>query len=185
MKDIYEDCPVYRREYLTLIQTDMEDAVDLLKCYSDENAVPIFNSDNCHGDNFHYTTIERMRQAIDFWSFSYTNKYFIRWTVRLNSSNERIGTVEMFHRLAEDEFNHYGVLRIDLQSSYETASVIGEILEIANSYLYEAFQVEAILTKAIPGAKERITALMDKGYQTLNKKLMVYDDYYVRYNGQN
>jgi len=47
-------------------------------------------------------------------------KYFVRWTVILNDTNEKIGTIEMFHRIAEDGFNHYGLLRIDLQSIYET-----------------------------------------------------------------
>lgn len=35
--------------------------------YSDKNALPFFNSDNCHGDNFYYPNEDRMRQAIKFW----------------------------------------------------------------------------------------------------------------------
>jgi len=127
----------------------MKDADDLLKCYSDEKAVPFFNSDNCNGDNFYYTSIERMRQAIDFWEFSYKNKYFVRWTVILKDTDEKIGTIEMFHRIAEDKFNHYGLLRVDLQSEHETQEIISEILEIANENFYKAFDVKAILTKAV------------------------------------
>lgn len=184
MKNIYEECPVYGKKIITLRQTNMEDAQELLNCYSDEKAVPFFNSDNCNGDNFNYTTIERMKQAIDFWSFSYKNKYFVRWTVILNDTNEKAGTIEMFHRIADDEFNHYGVLRIDLQSNYETQPIINEILEIVNEYFYEAFDVEAILTKAIPDATERIVTITHKGYNPINRKLLTYDDYFVSFKNK-
>jgi len=179
MKDIYEECPAYIKKHVTLRKTCIEDAPELLKCYSDENAVPFFNSDNCNGDNFHYKTIERMNNAIDFWNFSYKNKYFVRWTVMLNDTSEKIGTIEMFHRIADDEFNHYGVLRVDLQSNYETQVIIDEILEIANENFYVAFDVEAILTKAISIATERISSLVRKGYYPINRKLGIYDDYFV------
>jgi len=184
VKDIYEECPMYNKKLIALRQTSMEDAQELLKCYSDEKAVPFFNSDNCNGDNFHYTTIERMKQAIDFWSFSYKSKYFIRWTVILNDTDKKIGTIEMFHRIAEDEFNHYGVLRVDLQSDYEIQPIIDEILEIANQNFYEAFHVEAILTKAIPNATERIASLKQKGYEPINRKLIIYDDYFVNFKNK-
>jgi hypothetical protein len=180
MKDIYEECPAYKKNLITLRQTSIQDAKELLKCYSDEKAVPFFNCDNCNGDDFHYTTIERMKQAIDFWNFSYKNRYFVRWTVILNDTNEKIGTIEMFHRTADDEFNHYGVLRIDLQSKYEIQPVIDDILEIANKNFYKVFDVKEILTKAVPKASERIASLIQKGYKPINQKFMIYDDYYVK-----
>jgi hypothetical protein len=181
MKDIYEECPIYKNKLITLRQTNISDAQELLKCYSDEKAVALFNSDNCNGDNFHYTTAERMKEAIEFWNFSYKTKYFIRWTVILNSTMEGIGTIEMFHRIENDEFNHYGVLRIDLQSNYETQSIIDEVIEIVNENFYKAFDVDAILTKAIPDATERIASLVEKGYQPINRKVIIYDDYFVRF----
>ncbi|OGO78385.1 MAG: GNAT family N-acetyltransferase [Clostridiales bacterium GWB2_37_7] len=184
MKDIYEECPEYKKKLIALRKTSIEDAHELLKCYSDENAVPFFNSDNCNGDNFHYSTIERMKKAIDFWNFSYKNKYFVRWTIMLNDTSEKIGTIEMFHRIADDEFNHYGILRVDLQSNYENQAIFSEILEIANENFYEVFDVEAILTKAIPIAIERIGSLVQKGYYPINRKLVIYDDYFVRYKSK-
>ncbi|QAA33044.1 GNAT family N-acetyltransferase [Clostridium manihotivorum] len=180
IKDIYEQCPVYKKNLITLRLTEIKDAEDLLKCYSDEKAVPFFNSDNCNGDDFHYTTIERMKQAIDFWDFSYKNKYFVRLTVVLNDTNEKVGTVEMFHRIADDEFNHFGLLRIDLQSNYENKDVISEILDIANENFYEAFEVKEILTKTFSDATERTASLVEKGYYPINRKFMIYDDYFVR-----
>lgn len=181
MKDIYEECPIYSKKLITLRQTIIEDAEELLKCYSDEKAVPFFNSDNCDGDTFYYSTTERMNQAIDFWNFSYNSRYFVRWTVILNDTNEKIGTIEMFHRLAEDEFNHYGILRIDLQSNFESIAIINEILEIANENFFKAFDVKGILSKAIPEAAERIASLVQNGYKPVNRKVMTYDDYYVRF----
>lgn len=181
MKDIYKECPMYKNKIVTLRQTNMDDVQELLKCYSDKKALPLFNSDNCHGDDFYYTTIEKMKEAINFWNLSYKNKEFVRWTVILNDTNEKIGTIEMFHRIADDEFNDYGVLRIDLQSSYEKQSVIDDILEIVNENFYKAFDVEEILTKSIPDAAERITSLVKKGYNPIKKKfMMIYDDYFVR-----
>ena len=67
MKDVYEECPKFENEKYIIRPVLDNDAVDLLKVYSDEKAVLLFNSDNCGGDDFHYTTLERMKQAIDFW----------------------------------------------------------------------------------------------------------------------
>lgn len=184
IKDVYDECPFYKKKLITLKQTTLEDAEELLKCYSDEEAVPFFNSDNCHGDDFHYTSIERMKQAIDFWEYSYKNRYFVRWTIISNNTNEKIGTVEMFHRIAEDDFNHYGVLRIDLQSKYEKYEIINEILEIVNKKFCRDFDVVSILTKAFHGANERILALKNNGYNSLNKKFIMYDNYFVGRNSE-
>lgn len=181
MKNVYEECPTYQKGRVTLRQTNIHDAQELLKCYSDEKSVPFFNSDNCHGDDFHYTTMERMQRAIDFWDFSYQKKHFVRWTVLLNDTDEKIGTIEMFHRIADDQFNHYGILRIDLQSPHETHAVIDELIEIASENFYEVFDVEAILTKTFPNAAERTASLVKKGYHPINQKFMVYDNYYVRF----
>ncbi|GKX66657.1 GNAT family N-acetyltransferase [Inconstantimicrobium mannanitabidum] len=179
-KNVYEQCPIYEKELITLRKTSKEDVEDLLKCYSDEKAVPLFNSDNCNGDDFHYITMERMQKAVDFWEFSYANKYFVRWTVILNNTNEKIGTIEMFHASAEGDFNHYGILRIDLQSKYEIQSIIEDILDVSNEFFYELFGVEVVLTKAIPEASERILALKSSGFKHINRKFRNYDDYYYR-----
>jgi hypothetical protein len=180
MNDVYKVCPIYNNNHITLRQTILGDAAELLKCYSDKNSVPFFNSDNCHGDDFHYTSIERMKQAIEFWNFSYINRYFVRWTIITNSTNEIIGTIEMFHRIAEDDFNHYGVLRIDLKSEYENQKNIDAILGIINESFYSLFDVKSILTKAFPTAKERFISLKKNGYIPLGRKFMIYDDYVVR-----
>ena len=58
--NIYEECPVLENDLFLLRMVEENDVKDLLKVYSDIKAVPLFNSDNCHGDNFYYETIERM-----------------------------------------------------------------------------------------------------------------------------
>jgi [ribosomal protein S5]-alanine N-acetyltransferase len=179
-KDIFKECPIYTTEILTLKLTSLEDVAELLKCYSDEKAVLLFNSDNCNGDDFHYNTIERMKEAVEFWKYSYEHRYFVRLTVFLNATKEKIGTVEMFKREEVDEFNHFGVLRIDLQNKYEKKQYIDEILQISNQNFYKDFGVESILTKAIDIATERIASLKKKGYVKIDKKFMIYDDYFVR-----
>ena len=68
--NVYENCPVLESERFLLRLVQKEDCKDLLKVYSDRQAIPLFNSDNCHGDLFDYQTEERMMQAIDFWIFS-------------------------------------------------------------------------------------------------------------------
>ena len=178
--NVYEECPTYNGGIITLRVTNENDAEELLNCYSDKKSVLLFNSDNCHGDDFYYDTIEKMNNAINFWKESYKNKYFVRFTIILNSTNEKIGTIEMFKRDVEDEFNGYGVLRIDLQSKYEVQEVIDDILKITNEFFYDAFEVTSILTKAVPEARERIISLTNNGYKPINKKFMIYDNYYCR-----
>lgn len=178
--NVYNQCPTYKSDIVTLRQTTSDDAKELLKCYSDKKAVPFFNSDNCNGDDFYYTSIERMKQAIEFWNFSYVNRYFVRWTIILNDTNEIIGTIEMYHRIADDDFNHYGVLRIDLQSKHENQKTIDAILGITNESLYSLFDVKSILTKAYPTAQERVISLRKNGYIPLDRKFIIHDNYFVR-----
>lgn len=178
--NIYDSCPIYKTNIITLRLSEKEDAEQLLNCYSDEKAVPLFNSDNCHGDNFYYTNLERMNKALDFWRFSYENSYFVRLSIIDNKSKDIIGTIEMFKRKSEDDFDGMGVLRIDLKSNYEKKEYINEILKIVNKSFYEAFVVNCIITKAIPIATERIASLKEQGYISLNKKFISYDHYFIR-----
>ena len=181
--DVYETCPVLHSEHLTLRLVERGDAPALLKVYSDEKAVPLFNSDNCHGDDFHYTTLERMLQAVDFWLDSYRHRYFVRWTVL--EGDEPIGTVELFHREAADAFNHHGILRLDLRSDREHAEVIGELLALLSLHAYDLFGCCILATKGPAFAAERCQALRTQGYMP-SASLLVggdgteYGDYWVR-----
>ena len=184
MIDVYKNCPEYENENYILRMISKEDKKDLLKVYSDEKAVPFFNSDNCGGDDFHYTTETRMEQAIEYWFWEYNGQGFVRWAIVSKASNEAIGTIELFHRDAGDYFTNCGLLRLDIRSDYEIAS---EIIKILNSIIepsYTLFHCDKIATKAIISATERILALEGLGFKLSSEKLIghdgtEYDSYFV------
>lgn len=184
MKDVYQECPQFENEKYLLRLVSEKDCSDLLKLYSDKKAVPLFNSDNCHGDDFFYTTEERMKQAIDFWFFSYDKKYFVRWSIIDKYKDEVIGTIELFHRDAKDYFTKCGLLRLDLRSDYENTSEIESILSLIVPPTFEMFQCDKVATKAIPEASERREALLKMGFVPSTEKLVGHDgtqygDYFV------
>lgn len=127
MKDIYESCPKFTNEHYLLRLVAYEDMEDLLKVYSDPAAVPLFNSDNCNGDDFHYTTRERMRKAIDFWLWEYGNRMYVRLSIIDRCTQCAIGTTELFVRTAADYFTNCLLLRLDLRSDYEKVTGHGEM----------------------------------------------------------
>lgn len=75
--DVYKNCHVYENDYYVLRIVNKEDKTELLKVYSDKKAVPFFNSDNCGGDDFYYTTESRMEQAIEYWLWEYNRQGFV------------------------------------------------------------------------------------------------------------
>ena len=168
--NVYQKCPVMENERFLLRYISPKDVLDLLKVYSDKNAVPLFNSDNCT-NNFHYTTVEHMMQTIEFWDDEYKKKYYVRWSIIDKETNSAIGTIELFNRQAEDYFNNCGLLRLDLRSDYEKSEIIKNILDIIIPKTNEMFKCEFIATKAIPKAKERINALSAYGFSLSDKKI--------------
>lgn len=179
--DIYLHCPVYERNLIKLRRVELEDAKDLLNCYSDERAVTCFNSDNCHGDDFHYTTLTRMTEAVQFWCDSYDNRYFVRWSIVLKKTNEVIGTVEMFHGEDNESYSPCGVMRIDLASKYEKKEYLREIISIATDNFYLNFKVSHILTKTFETAPERTEVLEEAGFEPIGELYRgKYEGYYCR-----
>lgn len=186
IKDVYAQIPVLENEEFLLRAIDEDtDTEELLRVYSDEKAVPFFNADNCHGDTFYYDTVEKMKKAMAFWKLSYENKYFVRWAVVHKTSGQVIGTIELFNRQAEDYFNNCGLLRLDVRSDYETAERIGGIFDVILPMVQELFHCDKIATKAIAAAKQRTTALKQRGFQLSGEMLIghdgtAYDAYYVK-----
>lgn len=181
----YEKCPVFENENYLLRLVDASDAPDLLLVYSDEKAVPFFNSDNCHGDDFHYTTLKRMQEAIGFWQMSYREKYFVRWAIWDKNVRHAIGTIEFFNRKSEDYFNNCGLLRLDLRSDYEQKESILEILSLFLPPAFPLFDCQMIATKVPPFAFERIAAVTQFGFTASEEKLIgghdqkTYGNYYI------
>lgn len=184
MVDVYQNCPKYENDHYVLRMVNKEDKEELLKTYSDKKAVPLFNSDNCGGDDFHYLTVDRMEQAIEYWLWEYNRQGFVRWAIVSKEISEAIGTIELFHREANDYFTNCGLLRLDIRSDYEISSEIIKILGLIIEPTYSLFHCDRIATKAITSAKERISALKKLGFRPSEEKLIgndgtEYDSYFV------
>ena len=181
--DIYETCPQLESENFLLRQTCMEDCADLLKVYSDPAAWPIFNSDNCTGD-FHMTRLEDMENCVRFWSYEYTQRYYVRWSIFDKRTDHVVGTVELFNRTTQDFYNNVGILRLDLRSDYETAETIREIAALLIPQSFGLFACDRIATKIPPCAQVRKDTLSEFGFRYSPELLYGHDgrgygDYYV------
>ncbi len=192
----YDKCPIYESRNYLLRLVEASDAPDLLLVYSDEKAVPYFNSDNCNGDDFHYTTPERMQSAIEFWLRAYGGRGFVRWVVIDRNSRHAIGTIELFNRGGNareqdhqggqrDYFQNCGLLRLDLRSDYEREESIGEILDLIVPPTFELFACGMIATKIPSFATARKAAAQQRGFTASEEKMIggddhrIYEDYYV------
>lgn len=162
--NVYENCPEIQNERFLVRLIDKQDCDDLLKVYSDPKAVPLFNSDNCHGDDFCYRTPERMMQAIEFWIYSYNNGYFVRWSIIDRQTGEAVGTIELFQRESLDGEAATGLLRLDLRSDYEKADAIENLLGLITEPAYDWFNCTSITTKAAPQAAVRRAVLAKLGF---------------------
>lgn len=183
MYDVYTECPRIENEQYLLRLVSEADCADLLKVYSDEKAIPLFNSDNCR-DNFYYADESQMKQAIEFWLLEYGKKYYVRWSIIDKRKNEAIGTIELFNRTAADYFTNCGLLRLDLRSDYENTKDIENILSLIIESAFEMFSCDKIATKAVPEASERICVLKSMGFELSNEKVIGHDgteygDYYI------
>ncbi|MBO4638043.1 MAG: GNAT family N-acetyltransferase [Clostridiales bacterium] len=181
MENVYEKCPELGNDRWLLRLVTEDDSTDLMEVYGDKNAVPFFNSDNCHGDNFYYPTKEKMDQAIDFWLYSYGEKYFVRFAVIDKAAGKAVGTIEAFHRPYREDFGEVGVIRLDLGSAYETADVIKDILSVIIPPSFGLFDCNEIISKCPIYAVERSKAFLDFGF-TPDGRCLVGDDGYA-YNG--
>lgn len=162
---IYEQFPILENSRFLLRPVENEDCTDLLEVYSDKNALPFFNSDNCDGDNFYYATKERMSDAIHFWQTAYENKWFARWTIVDKSSTKAVGTIELCRRVSDDIFNGAAILRIDVRSDYEKEPFLQEICSLIVPPTFELFDCRQIITKVPIYAVERSGAMHRSGFR--------------------
>lgn len=182
--NIYEKCPEFESERFLIRQLYDKDCDDLLKVYSDKNALPFFNSDNCVGDNFYYATKERMAEAIDFWHTSYKNGWFVRRSVVDKATSNVIGTIELCLRVSQDKFNNMVILRVDVRSDYEKEDVLCDIFSLVTPKLAEMLKCKGVLTKAPIYAIERIKAISKAGFTKSEHSLIgktgyAYDGYWT------
>lgn len=156
LTDPYEIYPSYETEHFLLRQAELSDAKSLLRCYSDPRAVKRMNADNCTSD-FFFTTVEEVRSCIRFWQREYADRRYIRPAVVEKESGEPVGTLEIFG-------GDCGVLRVDLCFEFEREEYLAELYTLAVQRFFEDFPMEAMMTKAVPEAKERVRALRRLGF---------------------
>ncbi|WP_313641254.1 hypothetical protein [Paenibacillus sp.] len=176
----YQVCSVFESERFLYRLVQEEDASDLLECYSDAASIPIFNSDNCNND-FNFQTIEEMSSCIRFWLVEYEQQGYVRFSIVKKNSDKAVGTIEFFARKERVEgLGMVGVLRLDLISRLENEVVLTEILSLIEKEFYDFFEVDAMITKAIPRAEQRITALLSSGYTKIEGYgLVPFNDYFI------
>jgi ribosomal-protein-alanine N-acetyltransferase len=184
MKDIYSENPRFQNKSFLVRKISKNDIDELMKVYSDKDSLPLFNSDNCHGDTFYYPTLEKMQKAYNFWTVAYKNKWFTRLTIIDRNNNLIIGTFELFLRSSFDSFDDTIVLRLDLKSEYENKTTIFTLLSLIIPKIPEYFGNKKIITKGWTYATERVEALKKFGFILSKRKLIgdnnrEYDNYYV------
>ncbi len=175
MTDVYTACPQFENKDYLLRPVETKDSADLLKVYSDKKALPLFNCDNCGDEDFYYTTESEMSKAISYWLWEYGRKGFVRWSVISKKENVAIGTIELFHRNADDYFTNCGLLRLDLRSDFEKTEEITNILILIIHPTYTLFECDKIATKAVSIGTERICALEKIGFIKSGEPLIGHD----------
>ena len=168
--NIYEHKPVLENDVFLIREIQKSDFEDLFSVYSDKNALPYFNSDNCDGDIFYYSTREKMNQALAFWKEAYENRWFARLAVEDKILSEVIGTVEFCLRVSDDEFNQ--------------SSKLVSVLTLAGSEAAELVGGKNVITKLPVYAVERINAAENAGFKKsdsclIGKNGYAYDNYWV------
>ena len=157
----YTICPTYETRTLHLRLVTMEDARDLMKCYSDPVAVAKMNADSCIND-FYYPTLSQMQDAIAFWLREYEKQMYVRFSIVPKEYGKAVGTVEMF---GSDfpEIGRAGILRIDLATEYEIPEVVSELTALAIGSFMSDFNIETMLIKA-GHTPERAKVFEDDGF---------------------
>ncbi|MGI6201409.1 MAG: GNAT family N-acetyltransferase [Christensenellales bacterium] len=150
----------YRTDHFLLRPVRLEDAQDLLACYSDPAAVALMNADHCTGD-FFYTTLAQMQEEIAFWLSPSEARIYDRLTVLAQPQGRAVGTIEVCYG--------HGMLRIDLAAAWERADCLEELLRLACERFYTDFHTRALVTKAIPAARARRNALAAAGFVPMDE----------------
>ena len=184
MYDVYEKCPIMENEVYQLRYLEDLDAKDLFLVYHDKKALPFFNSDNCHGNNFYCDTQQNVEEAIKYWKIAYEDRDFVRWSIIDRKTMQAIGTIECFLRIAEDYFTNCALLRVDLRSDYETKERIFPLLQLIVPQMCTLFHTNIVATKAIETAVERRKALAKMGFSLSKEQIIgqngtTYQDYWV------
>ena len=120
-----------------------------------------------------------MQEAIAFWLESCQKRYFVRWTILDKARETAIGTVEGFHRHADDAFDHCCVLRVDVKSEYENAEDLTAILNPIVKPAFDLFACREVIAKIPVYAVERMKAVKRLGFEKSEELLIGTIDVYA------
>jgi RimJ/RimL family protein N-acetyltransferase len=182
MENPYEKCPVFETEKFILRLVEKTDAEDLLECYSNEITQKYANSDNCNSD-FTFDNIDEMNRCIESWISEYEHKKYIRFSIIYKVTQKAIGTIEIFGSKKQKfgTLASCGILRIDIHPHFETKEYLKELVYISIDKFYTLFNIENIVTKVIPEAKNRVEILMNYGFKKLTNEIEpARKNYYIR-----
>ena len=160
----------------SLRDLSVDDWRELIVVYKDAMCIPFFNSDNCHGDIFYYSTQERMKDAIRFWIDATSKGHFIRKVIVDNSNKRAIGTVEYFVRKNEVNYNDVILLRVDVHHYYEQKKALIKIFRIAMKEAFSATGCTTLITKGWEYAVERRKALSFLRFKECDEPLIGHEN---------
>jgi len=178
--DPYKECPTLISDNFLLRLVEENDAKDLLECYSDIHALPLFNSDNCPID-FYFNDEGKLLELIQFWLYEYSYGGYVRFAIVDQKKNKAIGTIEIFAKKeAFDFYNKVGVLRLDLKSTYEKEDVILELFDLVRRDFKNYFKIDYIITKVKEPAIVRKKVLSDINFtEVKDMQIVSYPYYYI------
>ena len=184
MIDPYQKCPTLESSNYIFRQVTVEDAQDLLACYSDKESVKLFNSDNCPMD-FYFDDVDELKKLIEFWLMGYSYGGYVRFSIVEKVTNKAIGTIEIFAKKeTNDVYGKVGTLRLDLCSRFENNEALEEIFVLIENSFGELFGIDAMMTKAVPYADARVKLLSGSGYVLLpDHTVTKFEDYYIKILG--
>jgi len=155
MTNPYKDCPIYQTDDFELRLIELNDAEELLSCYSDKLAVPRMNDDNCIF-GFYIDTLENMEKSIKFWLEEYKEERYARLTIKDKKAGIAVGTVEIFG-------GDFGCLRVDVCSKYEKEKYLKQIFSLAAECFMKDFSIKTLVSKVV-NSDERLLTVTKLGF---------------------
>lgn len=176
--DLLDIEPVFASPHFLLRPVEEKDAADLLRCYSDEEAVARMNADNCTS-TFLLKTMEEMTDCIRFWQSDGEQTQYIRFAVVDRGDDRAVGSCELFPREKLGPLKKVGIVRLDLMTAYETEEVLTELFSLLHREFYET--VRYLTIKAPAAATLRRELLRVWGYSPVrNRHILPFEGYWIR-----
>ena len=151
---VFNKFPTIRTPHLELIQITEAHAEDLFKLFGDSNVTRFYNlappasASDCQG------LIEHFRHRFE-------SKTAIRWGIRLNDSNQIIGTVG-FNNFTP---KHRANIGYDLQYAYWGRGICTEALHAIISFGFHALNINRIEAEVMEGNASSIHLLHKIGFK--------------------